>query len=283
MMSQKSRKQELRGKPGRGNGSKRSRAARLTRGVAPRFAALFQPDLPLLDWPSPVTQDAVIPRPRIRLSTDARSLGQQPEPNGCVQVSTGDGVPGRRANGCGRHRRNWALALYDSANMYCTLMRALGNRSPRPEEEIDLASLYRKLRDSFNVKRFLYVIRDNPDRSYGGLQDYVKRCHCTWKAVRRSTRTNRDPCDVFIIERLRAATSTLDAPALGPKTVILLSHDGDFAPACRAYLRAGGCLVLAGFIGAFSKRLYNVSGHPRCQIIDLRFDLSVLGQQTAHR
>ena len=164
-------------------------------------------------------------------------------------------------------------AFFDAPNLTSMFYHSNGGRPDAAVSAIDLSMLRSCLSARFGVRRFSYVVAANAHRNRSARRQFVERFHWKFIEARRASPLNRDPVDTFIIERILAATSQLTLT--GPRTIVLISHDGDFTEACRGFLHGGGRVVLTGFTERFSRRLYDLSNHPRCDLIDLRYDLNV--------
>lgn len=167
----------------------------------------------------------------------------------------------------------------DASNICTLLYHANGGCASAAVSAIDLIAIRSRLRALFGLRRFHYVVAENGHRDRSARRRFVERCHWRFVEARRSSLLNRDPADVFIIERILAATSQLRLT--GRRTIVLISHDGDFAEPCRRFLAAGGRLVLAGFLGCFSRKLYALGDHACCDVLDLHQDLQAVDATAA--
>lgn len=199
----------------------------------------------------------------------------------------GNGNNGRRRVGNGLHdqppfgddpnapghaarRRKRAVLYWDAPNADCHYCEILGGRLPSKAERIDQHALRTQLSKHVDLRKCEHVVRQDPRRDRKALREYLYRIH--WKIIeaRRATSRNDDPVDCYIIERINTARSTVGF--LGPDVIFLATHDGDYHDVCRAWLQAGGELVLLGFLPCFNRRLYHLTQHPLCRILDLRYD-----------
>jgi len=193
---------------------------------------------------------------------------------------------GRGGNGGSQHRPprgSRGPVFFDAANITTWLYRANGGQADAAVRATNLVRLREGLRARYAVGKFWYVVAGSRDKDRSRLEIAVARSGWRFLEAWKPSMINRDPADVSIQEGILAARSQL--AMTGPTTVVLISHDGGFQGVCQSFLDGGGHLVLAGFVGGFSARLYALTSHDRCEILDLRYDLGAVDPiaPTQHR
>ena len=166
------------------------------------------------------------------------------------------------------------MVLLDAPNITTILYHANGRRPDAAVNAVRLVELRRSLVTRYSIKRCYYVVAAKNGFDRSARRRYVRRCHWRFVEARTPSMLNRDPADVFIIEKIQAAKSQMSEDQ--PRTIVLVSHDGGFADVCGGFLKSGGRLVLAGFVGSFARSLYALRSHASCQILDLRHDLGAV-------
>ena len=179
------------------------------------------------------------------------------------------GGNGGRPNGGSRSSRG--SVFLDAPNIITTLFHSNGGDAYRAVNSIDLRPLQRELVSRYGPLTCEYVLTKNGRKDRSRRFHWVRSCGWRFVEVARPKMLQRDPADVYIIERILAAASQIELT--GQRTIVLISHGAHFVPACRSYLEAGGRTVVAGFIGRLSRKLYEITSHPVCDLLDFRHDL----------